>query len=236
MMNPFPVIVADMRRSLPGCVAIVCIIALATALGVAISAQERALRRGSTQAAAAFDLLIGARGSPIQLVLTAVYLQPAALDLVPGRVLQQLQADAGVAYVAPIAFGDYYQRFPIVGSSTDLLTQGGKLAPTAGRVFAAQNEAVIGADVALKLGEVFSPIHGQPRAWADGEAQVHGAFTYVVVGRMPPLGNPWDRAIIVPVEAVWQVHGLPAGHTEAADHAHASGPTETRLGPPWDGL
>ena len=85
------------------------------------------MRRGSTQAAAAFDLLIGARGSPTQLVLTAVYLQPAALDLVPGRILQQLQADAGVAYVAPIAFGDYYRRFPIVGSSTDLLTQGARL-------------------------------------------------------------------------------------------------------------
>jgi putative ABC transport system permease protein len=140
-----------------------------------------------------------------------------------------------VAYVAPMAFGDYYRRFPIVGSSTDLLTQGGQLAPTAGRVFAAQNEAVIGADVTLKLGEEFSPVHGQPMAWADGEAQGHGAFTYVVVGRMPPFGNPWDRAIIVPVEAVWQVHGLPAGHAEAADLAHASGRTGTRLGPPWDG-
>jgi putative ABC transport system permease protein len=235
MMNPFPVMIADMRRSLSGCVAVVCVIALATALGVAISAQERALRRGSTQAAAAFDLLIGARGSPTQLVLTAVYLQPAALDLVPGRVLQQLQADAGVAYVAPIAFGDYYQRFPIVGSSTDLLTQGGKLVPMAGRVFAAQNEAVLGADVTLKLGEVFSPVHGQPMALADAEMHVHGAFTYVVVGRMPRLGNPWDRAIIVPVEAVWQVHGLPAGHAEAANHQHALDPTQTRLGPPWDG-
>jgi putative ABC transport system permease protein len=208
MMNPFPVMVADMRRSLSGCVVVVCLIALATALGVAISAQERALRRGSAQAAAAFDLLIGARGSPTQLVLTAVYLQPAALGLVPGSVLQQLQTDAGVAYAAPIAFGDYYQRFPIVGSTTDWLTQGDKLAPTAGRVFVAQNEAVIGADVPLKLGEVFAPVHGQPMALADSEAHVHEAFTYVVIGRMPPLGSPWDRAIIVPVEAVWKVHGL----------------------------
>jgi len=78
-MNPLPVVLADLRRSRAGALAVASLIAVAVALGVAVSSQERALRAGSARAADPFDLLIGARGSATQLVLTTVYLQPALL-------------------------------------------------------------------------------------------------------------------------------------------------------------
>ncbi len=237
MMNPFPVVIADLRRSWSRCGAVICLIALATALGIAISAQDRALRRGSAQAADAFDLLIGARGSPTQLILTTVYLQPAALDLIPGSILAQLQQDPGVQYVAPIAFGDYYQQYPIVGSTVEFITQGGKIFPTQGRLFATLQEVVIGADVALQLGDTFSPVHGQPGEVVEEEEHTHEAFTCEVVGRMPRQGNPWDRAIIAPIEAVWAVHDLPTGHGVEVAHQEAGHHEEvkTEIGPPWLG-
>jgi len=63
MINPFPVVSADFRKSLPGILAVIVLIAFAVALGVAVSTQERALRKGSASAADPFDLIVGAPGS-----------------------------------------------------------------------------------------------------------------------------------------------------------------------------
>jgi putative ABC transport system permease protein len=227
MLNPLSVVAADIRRSKLGFLAVVGLIAVAVALGVAVSAQERALRTGSARAADAFDLLVGAAGSPTQLVLTSVYLQPAALPLVPGTVLKRLQEESGAAYVAPIAFGDRYRDHPIVGSTAEFVTRAGALAPVEGRVFTTDHEAVVGVDVPLALGARFAPSHGLAlrRAETDKDEDHHHEVEYVVVGRMPRSGTPWDRAIVVPVEAVWEVHGLANGHADGKE----------RIGPPWDG-
>src|SRR3712207_2577436 len=100
-VNPFPVAWADLRRSRAGAIAIVLLIGLAVALGVAISAQERALRDGSARAADAFDLIIGAPGSETQLVLSTVYLQPGSVGLIRGSILQDLANNGRVAEAAP---------------------------------------------------------------------------------------------------------------------------------------
>jgi putative ABC transport system permease protein len=227
-MNPLPIVWADCRRATTGILSVVCLIAIAVALGVAVSAQERALRTGSARAADAFDLLIGAPGSQTQLVLTAVYLQPAALPLLPGEVLKRLQTEARAAYAAPIAFGDSYLGYPVVGSTADFLTQGGRIAPREGRIFQEIHEVVVGSDVRLQMGGRFTPVHGQTRAEVhdDDEDEAehrHEGVKYTVVGRLPRSGTPWDRAIVAPVEAVWRIHGLGTGHKEGG----------SRIGPPW---
>src|SRR5262245_16862653 len=105
-MNPFPLVLAELRRNVSGGVAIVALIAIAVALGVAVTAQERALRQASARAADRFDLIVGAPGSPTQLVLTTVYLQPASLELLSAEVLPRLAREPGVAAVAPVAITD----------------------------------------------------------------------------------------------------------------------------------
>jgi putative ABC transport system permease protein len=87
-MNPLPLVYAELRHNRAAVLAVAILIALAVSLGVAVSAQERALRQSSAAAADPFDIIIGMPGSQTQLVLTSVYLQPAALELVPGSVLQ----------------------------------------------------------------------------------------------------------------------------------------------------
>lgn len=231
-MNPLPLVLGELRRGRAACLAVTLLIALAVCLGVAVSAQERALRRSSAAAAAPFDLIIGAPGSPTQLVLTTVYLQPAALELVAGSVLQRLQSDPGVAYAAPIAFGDFYHGFPIVGTTGDLVTAGGTRPLAVGRNFAHVHEAVVGAAVALAPGDSFEPAHGA--AEGPGDAHVHHGFAYTVTGRLPRLGTPWDRAILVPVEAMWLVHGLSSGH-EAQAVPSAGADDAVRIGSPWLG-
>ena len=114
-------ILADLRRLRLGSALIVALVALAVALGVAVTLQERALRLGSARASDKFDLVIGAPGSETQLVLSTVFLQPAALPLVSGDVLAALQADPRVAWAAPVGFGDFADGHPVVGTTTVLL-------------------------------------------------------------------------------------------------------------------
>lgn len=117
----FRFIAADLRRHWIGVLAIVLIIALATALGVVVTLQERALRLGSARAAGAFDLVIGAPGSETQLVLSSVFLQAAPLSLMPGSVLASLAKDPRVAFAAPIGFGDFVEASPIIGTTQPLI-------------------------------------------------------------------------------------------------------------------
>jgi putative ABC transport system permease protein len=230
-MNPFPMVRADLRAMRWSAVIVVALVALAVAIGIAVAAQERGLRQSSAKAADDFDLLIGAPGSQTQLVLTSIYLQPEALPLIDGALLNRLAADPRVAGVAPIAFGDIVRGYPVIGTTLPFLTRWGRLSASEGRLFAAEAEAVIGADVKLDLGADITPAHATGGETAhpgeDSEAEhdhKHEGVVYHVVGRLPRLGTPWDRAIMIPVESVWETHSLGNGH--ATDTAP--------LGPPFD--
>ncbi|MDR0578564.1 MAG: FtsX-like permease family protein [Candidatus Accumulibacter sp.] len=229
-MNPFPVVFADLRRNRLLALATVALVALALASGIAVISQERALRQGSARAANDFDLLIGAPGSPTQLVLSAVYLQPQAIPLLDGAILAQAANAPGVTFAAPIAFGDRWRGHPIVGVTADFVLRGGTLAVREGRVFQRRGEAVIGASVPLPIGARIGPRHGVRHHDDDGDDdekpdEAHAATHYTVVGRLPAKQTIWDTAILVPIEDAWAVHGLPDGHGVAAGE---------RIGPPWD--
>ena len=230
-MNPFPILLADLRSMRFSAVFIVILIGIAVAIGVAVGAQERALRQASSRAAADFPLLVGAPSSQTQLVLTTVYLQPEALPLMDGSVLNALLRDPGVADAAPLAYGDVVMGYPVVGTTTGFVTRWGRLSPSEGRIFAKEGEAVVGAEVALPIGQIIRPAHavaGHPSAPGveDAEEDSHRHATQItIVGRLPPTNSPWDRAILIPVESVWETHGLGDGH--------ADGEAEGRIGPPF---
>lgn len=207
-------ILADIRRHKGGTIAILLLVAFAVALAVSVTLQERALRLGSARAANAFDLVIGAAGSETQLVLSSVFLQAAPLPLMEGAVLQRLAADPRVAFAAPIGFGDSFGGYPLVGTSTALVTH---LSPQLqeGAGIRQEGDAVIGSAVDLSMGAVIKPMHGT----AEEGGHTHTGLAYAVVGRMKPTGTPWDRAILVPIQAVWELHGM--GHEEAGQAGHA---------------
>ncbi len=212
-------ILADLMRNRVGVAILVVLVALATALGVAVTLQERALRLGSARAAAPFDLVIGAPGSETQLVLSSVFLQPAPLPLLRPQVLAALRADPRVEAAVPVGFGDFIETHPIVGTTTEAIAMFGGLSEGTG--FDHLGDAVAGAQVARAVGSTFRPFHGNA-----GEAgEVHAEMEYRITGRLAPTGTPWDRAILVPIQAVWDVHADhgdgEAGEEEGHDHDHA---------------
>lgn len=230
-MNPFPLIRATFRRSRLSALIFIAVIALTVALGIAISAQERALRKGSGQAAAGFDLIVAAPGSQTDTLLSVVYLKPKAGGLLAPPVLADLLAEPGARLAAPIGFGDSYRGAQVVGTTADLVAHlGGGLAE--GRIFATRDEAVIGALSPLHIGASIEIAHGDSDAAGDADRHgddhahddLHLHEPVTITGRLRPTGTPWDRAIVVPIEYTWFAHHLPLGHADAEGD---------RIGPPF---
>lgn len=208
-MNPIPFVLAQWRQSRSTLIAMAILIAVGCAISLGVTAIERAVREASSRSANRFDLIVGAAGSETQLVLSTVYLQPAALKLMPMDVLTRLRADPGVAQATPIATGDSFAGYAIVGTSVEFASQQGQLKLATGRWFDDHDEAVAGAATTLQVGDRYTPLHGSANDNAI-ETQAHGGHSIRVVGRMPPTGTPWDKAILVPYESVLEMHH--AGH------------------------
>lgn len=219
--TPGPLIAALLWRYRGTNLLFILLIALSVAVSVALLQQERGLRDASARAANKFDMIVSPPGSEMTMMLATVYLQPTVSDLLDGATFGAIASDPRIAMAAPLAFGDSYEGAPVVGTTpqfVDYFTEGA----LKGRPFQATDEAIVGAEVPLTLGARFTPAHGHGAA-ADTEAH-HGAEV-TVVGRMAPTGSPWDRAILMPIEAVWQTHGLADGH--APERAG-------QIGPPFD--
>ena len=220
---------ALLRRHAGVALIFVVLIAIATGLGLALEVQERGIRAGTAGAADRFDLLVTAPGNDTGALLAAVYLQPADLPLLSGEIFQRLQEDPAVTMASPLAFGDSVGRAPMVGTTAAFVRYLIGIEPTGpddssmdeGRLFEGVHEAVIGASVALPIGQRVSPSHGI----GDAVSGAHDHLEIELVGRLPPTGTPWDDAVIVPVETVWLAHGLGDGHAAGADAA---------IGPPFD--
>jgi putative ABC transport system permease protein len=153
---------------------------------------------------AGIDLVVGAEGSPLQLILSGVFHIDAPTGNIPLAAVDQLREHPLVETVVPLALGDNLQGFRIVGSTHDYVgLYGARLA--GGRLWQAPLDAVLGADVAAltgkTLGARFVGVHGLGRG-----GHVHGDFPYTVTGVLARCGCVLDRLVLTSLESVWQVH------------------------------
>jgi putative ABC transport system permease protein len=154
--------------------------------------------------AAPVDLVVGAKGSPLQLIMSAVLHVDVPTGNVPLAEARKVAGHPMVALATPIALGDSHRGFRIVGSDASFLALYGAKVAT-GSAWSAPLEAVIGADVARRLalapGSEFAGTHGLA---AGGSP--HAAHPYKVVGVLAPTGAVIDRLIVTSLESVWQLH------------------------------
>ncbi len=150
------------------------------------------------------DLVVGAKGSPMQLILSGVF----HIDVPPGNVslkaVLELQKHPLVAQVIPLSLGDSFQGFRIVGSSHDYITHY-RAQLVQGQLWTQPMQVVLGAIAAHKLGmtvgQTFVGSHGLA---AGGHA--HRDMVYTVVGVLAPGATVLDRLILTDSASVWQVH------------------------------
>jgi putative ABC transport system permease protein len=166
------------------------------------------------------DLVVGAKGSPLQLILSSIYQIDAPTGNIPLESIDLLRNDPAVKSAIPLALGDNFRGFRIVGTEAAYLDlYGAKLAQ--GRIFAKEQETVIGAavarDLGMGLGQRFVGSHGLE---ADSEAGEHDHAPFTNVGILAPTGTVIDRLILTPVESVWDAHGIEHDHAAEEGHGH----------------
>ena len=150
------------------------------------------------------DAVVGAKGSPMQLILAGVF----HLDVPPGNIalddMKQLQTHPQVAQVIPLSLGDNLQGFRIVGTTHDYPAHY-SAALAQGALWGTAMEAVLGAQVAratgLAVGQSFAGAHGLGNGGA-----VHGEALYRVTGVLAPCGCVLDRLVLTATESVWKLH------------------------------
>ena len=215
-MNVGRLALAYARRRPLATVLNVLLLAVGVATMTVVILLTNALQARLAREAAGIDLVVGAKGSPLQLVLAGVYHADVPPGNVPLAAIEDLRRNPLVREVIPLALGDSFLGFRIVGTEVAFLGhRGATLAQ--GRAWTAPMEAVLGSDVArisgVGVGAPFSGSHGMSASGGE-----HGEAPYRVVGILAPTGGVIDRLVLTAVESVWQVH---EGHARIDDHHDA---------------
>jgi len=151
------------------------------------------------------DLVVGAKGSPMQIILSAIYQIDIPTGNIPLKQADELAKHRGVKQALPLAMGDNHKGFRIIGTNHEYVKHyGAELAQ--GVLWKEPLEAVLGAETAertgLKLGATFAGAHGM-----GGESEhMHDEHLYRVVGVLRPTGTVIDRLVLTDVVSLWAVH------------------------------
>ncbi len=211
-MNFFAIVWKSIRQRSLATVLTALSIALGVGLVVLILTLREEVERSFSQRSVGYEMLVGAKGSPLQLVLNTVYGIGAPVGNIPYNYYQRVASDRMVRLAVPVAVGDMYRGFRVVGTLPSFFTEFTyqrdlRFELAEGSAFKEGLQAVLGARAAretgLKIGDTFTPSHGVS-AEEGGEVHEHARTT--VVGIMRETGTPMDRGIYVPLETVWQIH------------------------------
>jgi len=209
--------------------------ALGVALVVAVLVIYGVLSQSFRRSAQGYDLILGAKGSRLELVLSTVFHLGRPTANIPAKdyytVVKRYEAEM---LAIPMCMGDTFKQHRVIGTTPDMFDEleymdGKKYQlQEGGRNFAWEGyyEAVIGSTVArrtgLKVGDTFRPVHGD----ALGHRDQHD---FTVVGVLEPTGTPNDRAIFVNIEGFYELHkqeaagGDDGGHGKAEELAGGAG-------------
>lgn len=185
-------------------------LALASGLVMALFSIQTQSRAAFVSGASAFDAVLGARGSQLQIVLNSVFHLETSPGNLPWSWYTKLREDPGVSLAIPYALGDNYRGLRIVGTESKLFDAAvsGKAAIVLerGRAFDDNlREIVVGSYAAARSGLTLNsrihPTHGLVDNDHDHDEE------YVVVGIAAPTNTPNDRVLWMPIEGVFRMGG-----------------------------
>ena len=152
------------------------------------------------------DMVIGAKGSPKQLILSSIYHIDAPTGNISVAAVERILRHPMVKSHIPMAFGDSYKGYKILGTKQEYIAHyDGELQE--GKLFEKDLEVVLGARVAerlgLGIGDHFHGTHGMEEKDAE---HTHEGHSYYVTGILKPSGMVIDQLIMCTVGSVWQIH------------------------------
>ena len=185
--------------------------ALSALLLLGVERLRGELRASFATSVSGVDLVVGARGSPVQLMLYSVFRMGEVTNNMSWESAQWLAAHPLVAWTVPVALGDSHRGYPVLGTTTayfDHFRYGDRraLALAAGERVDELYDAVIGAEVAdrlgYRLGQTITLAHGS----GEGPDADHADKPFTVVGILERTGTPVDRTVHISLEAMEALH------------------------------
>lgn len=174
------------------------------------------------------DMVVGAKGSPLQLILSSVLHVDAPTGNIPLKSTKRFDRNPLVKSTIPLSYGDSYKGHRIVGT-TKAYPELYSATVSNGKLWANTMEVTIGASAAavlnLGIGDTFSGNHG-----LDAHGEEHAAQPYTVVGVFEPTGTVLDQLLVTNLESVWDVHSHAAhGHNEHDNEGQAHAEPEREI-------
>ena len=201
---------ASVRSRLIPTILVILALTTSMALLLAVDRIQDATKKGFNQSLGGVDLVLGPRGSGIELILYTVFHLGRPTNNITTETLKDIERSSLIDWAIPIALGDSHRGFRVISTTTgyfDHIRFGGdqSLTFSAGRSFNNLNDVVIGSTVAGELGySVGSSIfvtHG-----SEGLGATHDDFAFRVSGILDPTGTPTDQAIFVSLEGYELIH------------------------------
>jgi putative ABC transport system permease protein len=190
---------------------VVLSIALSTFLLLGIERLRADVRQNFSQSVSGTDLIVGARGAPVSLLLYSVFRIGAATNNIAWSSVLAVAEHPRVAWAVPISLGDSHRGFAVVATSKDYFEHfrfGDKqpLRLAQGKPFEAVFDTVLGAEVAQRLGYRIGDrivlSHGDGKIAAND----HADKPFTVVGILARTGTPVDRSLHIGLDGMQALH------------------------------
>jgi putative ABC transport system permease protein len=202
-------------------------IAVGVVLLLGVERIRESTRKGFEGTISQTDLIVGARGAPLQILLYSVFHIGNPLNNVRYSSFEKYKSNAEVSWSVPISLGDSHKGFRVIGTSAEFFTHvktGAKksLEFKNGKSFESLLQVVLGAEVAeklkYKLGDKIVLAHGVGAA----ESFQHDNAPFEIVGILEATGTPFDKSVFVSLEAIEAIHeGWESGAPKATSKSAA---------------
>ena len=199
-------------------------VAVSVALIAAVNGIRTETKASFTRTIAGADLIVGARGGPLNLLLYAVFRIGDATSGMRWESFEDLTARPEVAWAIPLSLGDAHRGFRVLGTTADYFThyRYGRMQAlefAAGRPFADAEGAVLGAEVAAALGYRLGDSIVVSHGVGATSFTHHDDAPFRVVGVLARTGTPVDATVHIALGGVERMHGRPPPG-EDAEHGH----------------
>ncbi|MET2986010.1 ABC transporter permease [Aureibaculum conchae] len=196
----------------------VLILSLSIGLLLGVKQLNKVFESQLQQSLNGVDMVVGAKGSPLQLVLSAVLHIDNPTGNISYNEAKKIGKNKYIKDAIPISIGDNYEGYKIVGTSAGFVDLH-KTSIEAGTMFNTTNEAVIGNVVSknlnLNIGDTFYSTHGM----IENAVESHDEHPLKVVGILKPTQNVIDRLILTNLETIWHLHEH-EDESDNPDHNH----------------
>jgi putative ABC transport system permease protein len=210
-MNTFTLLLRFLRQRRAATLLTTFSVALGVALTASILTLRTASERAFSQKDTGFEIIVGAKGSPLQLVLNTMYHLGTPVGNIPLTEAERLIKDKRVRFALPMVFGDNVGGFKVIGTTPDFFTtfeyrKGTRVMLAHGAAFGSNSEAVLGLEAAqtlgIKVGDSITVRHGLE----TNEQGAHNHAKMPVVGILSATGTALDKGVFMTMYTVWDTH------------------------------